>query len=314
MKRNQLMIRGLREKGIGSTPLIFLLSFALLGGCAGGRKQEALSPPAVTVVPVQRGTVSRSVQLIGVLQGEQQVTVTSKITGRVTEIVKPEGSPVEKDEPIAYVVNDIPGMDYKPGPVRSPITGVVGKVYVEVGQSVAPTMPFATVARFSDRVKMKAVVSDGDLPFIKRGAKATIFLSAIPDTVFSGTVTLVSPMLDPQTRTATVEITIPNPKRRLVPGMAGMARITVEEKKDVARVPLAALFTTNEIRVVVIKESTAHFREVNFGLRGDEWVEVLSGLEPGEMVATIGKERVKEGQSVTPVRADTTGNAGKGEK
>lgn len=286
---------------------LVLLSVLLLiaGGCSGGqgRKAKAVIPPAVAVVTVARGTVSRSIQLLGVLQGEKQVTVFSKITGRVTEITRPEGSTVGQDEPIGYVINDIPGMDYMPGPVRSPIAGIVGKVYVDVGQMVTPTMPFAAVARFSERVKMKALVSEADLPYVKPGLKAQVTFSAVSNTPWRGEVTRVAPMLDPMSRSASVEIVIPNPERTLVPGMAGMARLVVEEKKDVVKIPRAALFVTGEEQVVVIDDGVARFRNVRFGLQGDEWVEVMEGLEPGEKVATIGKEGVKEGQKVNLVEA-----------
>lgn len=282
-----------------------VLTIVAAAGCRSrsGKKQKEATVPAVTVVKATQGTVTRSIQLLGVLQGEEQVLVYSKITGRVTEITKPEGSVVGPDEPIGYVVNDIPGMDYKPGPVRSPIGGVVGKVYVEVGQTVAPTMPFAAVARFSDRIKMKALVSEVDLPFVKPGLKALVSFSSAGDSAVSGVVTEVSPMLDPMSRSATVEISIPNYRRRLVPGMAGMARLVVEEKKDVVMVPLGALFATGEERVVVVRDGIAHLQPVRFGLRGDEWVEVIEGLEPGAQVATTGKEGVKEGQKVNPVEA-----------
>lgn len=281
--------------------LLLSAGFALVANCAGRKGRPPAPPPAVTVVKVERGTVSRSIQLLGTLQGEEQVTVYPKVAGRVTEIIKPEGTRVNAEEPIGYVVQDIPGMDYKPGPVRSPISGVVGKVYVEKGQTVAPSVPFAAVARFADRVKMKAAVSDADLRFVKPGAKVLVSFSIYPDTLFFGTVSRVSPMLDPLSRSATVEITIPNQGRKLMPGMAGMARIVVEEKRDVVRVPTSALFATGEPKVVVVKDSLTSFRQVVFGLKGDEWVEVISGLEPNEDVVTLGKEGVKEGQKVNPV-------------
>lgn len=280
-----------------------ILLILLTTGCGNNRRKQTELPVGVSVITVEPRTVTRSIQLLGILQGEQQVIVTSRITGRVTEIVKPEGSPVAQDEPIGYVLNDIPGMDYKPGPVRSPISGVVGKLYVEPGQMVTPTMPFAAIARYGQRLKMKAFVSDADLPYVRRGARARVSFSAIPDTSFEGTVTQVTPMLDPQSRSATVEITIPNPRGRLIPGMAGMARLVVEEKTGVPAVPATALFTTDETRVVVIENGVARFRTVQLGLRGDEWVEVASGLNVGEKVATVGKERVQEGQRVTVVEA-----------
>ncbi|MEO0081796.1 MAG: efflux RND transporter periplasmic adaptor subunit [candidate division WOR-3 bacterium] len=264
-------------------------------------KQETRLAQAVAVITVQKTTVRRTIQLLGTLEGERQVMAMSKVAGRVTEIVRPEGSTVSEGEPIAYVVNDIPGMDYKPGPVLAPVSGTVGKVYVEVGQTVAPTMPVAVVSSFSSTIKARALVSDADLRFVRTGATARVSVSAVPDTVFLGRVSRVTPMVDPLSRSATVELSIPNTARRLVPGMTASIRLLAEEKQDVVALPLGALFTDGFSRVVVIKDRVAHFRDIKTGLVGDSLVEVVTGLEPGEKVATTGKERVRDGETVNPV-------------
>lgn len=285
--------------------LLTAIIAAGLPGCRMRPKARATERTtiAVRVEPVQQATVTRTIQLLGTLQGENQVIVTSKITGRVTEIVRPEGSSVAAGEAIAWVINDIPGMDYKPGPVLSPITGTVGKLYVEVGQTVAPTTPFAAVASFSGRLKAKAMVSDADLPFIRTGAPAELSFSALPDTTFTGKVTRVSPMLDPMSRSATVEISVPNPGRLLVPGMAASVRLQAEQRQNVTAVPLAALFAGTDGRVVVVEGRTAKFRIVRLGLVGDDLAEVVDGLQPGEKIATTGKERVRDGEEINPVEA-----------
>ena len=125
------------------TIIIGSMAIALLAGCggAGGRgKEEERLVQSVEVYSVRLDTVVRTVQLLGTLQGDQQAMAMPKFAGRVTEVVKPEGSNVNEGDPIAYVVNDVPGMDFKPGPVTAPVSGTVGKVFVEVGQSVAPGM------------------------------------------------------------------------------------------------------------------------------------------------------------------------------
>lgn len=266
-------------------------------------KQQARPVQTVAVITVQKATVRRTVQLLGTLEGEQQAMATSKVTGRVTQIVKREGSEVKEGEPIAYVINDIPGMDYKPGPVLAPISGTVGKVYVDVGQTVSPAAPVAVISNFSSMVKATALASDADMPFIKVGAPARIAVSALPDTTFVGKVSQVSPMVDPMSRSATAEISIPNPGRRLVPGMTVSVTLLAEERKDVVALPIAALFSDGSNRVVVVEEKTARYRSIVTGLVGDDMVEVTSGLNPGEKVATTGKERVREGETVNPVEA-----------
>jgi multidrug efflux pump subunit AcrA (membrane-fusion protein) len=288
-----------------SRPLAAVLAAGLLvAGCSRPRaKTETRLATAVAIREVTRATVTRTVQLLGTLQGEQQAMALPKIAGRVTEIARPEGSTVSEGEPILFVQNDVPGMDYKPGPVTAPVAGIVGKVYVEVGQTVAPGMPVAAVSSFSGSVKAKAAISDADLPFVRRGAVAQVTTSALPGETFTGRVTQVSPMLDPMSRSATVEVTLANPGRRLLPGMSVAVRLTVEEKTDVVALPLGALLADGSQRVVVVEDSTARFRDVTIGLIGDELVEVTSGIEPGTRVATTGKERVKDGDRVNPVEA-----------
>jgi multidrug efflux pump subunit AcrA (membrane-fusion protein) len=288
---------------------ILMVALALFAGCGpagkgpGRGKAEAKEAVAVAVVTADTGTVIRSTNLVGTLVGEQQVTVMPKVAGRVTEIARAEGSYVKAGDPILYIVNDIPGMDYKPGPVLSPIDGVVGKVNVEVGQSAAPGMPVATVASFSDRIRVRAAVSDADLPYAKVGATADVSVSAIPDQVFSGRVTQVSPMVDAASRSATVEVTLSNSQHRLVPGMTASVRLVVERREHVVAVPLSALFSTDKTRAVIIDGTTARSRPIQTGLVGDELVEIVSGIQPGDKVATVGKERVQDGETVRPVEA-----------
>jgi membrane fusion protein (multidrug efflux system) len=286
---------------------MLMVALALFAGCGpagkGKGKAEEKQAVAVAVVTADTGTVIRSTNLVGTLVGEQQVTVMPKVAGRVTEIARAEGSYVKAGDPILYIVNDIPGMDYKPGPVLSPINGVVGKVNVEVGQTAAPGMPVATVASFSDRIRVKAAVSDADMPYVKAGSSADVSVSAIPDQIFSGRVTQISPIVDAMSRSATVEVTLSNSLRRLVPGMTASVRLVVERREHVVAVPLSALFSTDRTRAVVIEGTSARFRSIQTGLVGDDRVEIVSGIQPGDKVATVGKERVQDGETVRPVEA-----------
>lgn len=283
------------------------MAIALFAGCGpmgkGKGKTEEKQVVAVAVVAADTGTVVRSTNLVGTLIGEQQANVMPKVAGRVTQIARPEGSSVKAGDPILYIVNDIPGMDYKPGPVLSPIDGVVGKVNIEVGQNATPGTSVATVSSYAERIRARASVSDADLPYVKIGANADVSVCGIPDQVFSGRVTQISPMVDPATRSATVEVTLSNYQHKLVPGMTASVQLVVERREHVVTVPLSALFSTDKTRAVVIDGTTARFRTIQTGLMGDEDVEIVSGIQPGDKVATVGKERVQDGETVRPVEA-----------
>jgi multidrug efflux pump subunit AcrA (membrane-fusion protein) len=285
---------------------IFVLSLGLFFAIAaincGGRskKEETRVPHTVAVMSVEQKTVNRSIELFGSIYGDLQVTVTPKITGRVTQIVKPEGSKVNVNDTILYILNDIPGMDYKPGPVLSPIQGTVGKIFVEVGQAVAQITPIATVASYSQNVRVKAPIPDQDLAYVKKGAQALVSVASIANGTFEGIVTNVSTVVDQMSGSATVEITIPNQDSKLIPGMSASVNLLLEQKDNVIALPLVALFTDGFSKVMIVdNNNTARFREIKIGLVGNDLVEVKSGLSIGEKVITTGKERVSDGDVVT---------------
>ncbi|MBS4015661.1 MAG: efflux RND transporter periplasmic adaptor subunit [Candidatus Latescibacteria bacterium] len=283
-----------------SISLFLIISTTNCGGRE--KKDDKRIAHTVAVITVEQKTVSRSVDLFGLVYGEQQVMVTPKIMGKVVRIVNPEGSKVNEGDTILYILNDMPGMDYQPGPVLAPIAGTVGKIYVDIGQTAAPTMPVALLASFSENVKVKAPISDLDLSYVKRGAVAMISVSAIPNGDFEGKVTGISSVLDPVSGSATVEITIPNSDKRLIPGMACSINLLLERKTDVVALPLVALFTDGFSKVLVVDdENIAHARQISVGLVGNELAEIKFGLSPGERVITIGKERVSDGDKVTVI-------------
>jgi multidrug efflux pump subunit AcrA (membrane-fusion protein) len=266
-----------------------------------GRNIETRINQTVAVITVGRHIVNRSVELFGSVYGDLQVNVTPKIIGRVIQIVKPEGYSVKQGDTILYLLNDIPGMDYKPGPVISPISGTVGKIYVEVGQNASLNMPVATVASYANYVRVKAPISDQDLPYVKKSAKAEVSVTALPGMVFEGVVTNLTTVVDQISGSASVEITVPNQEHKLIPGMAASVKLTLEQKNDVVVLPNAALFTDGSNKVFVVDNGVAHIKEIKLGLVGNEYAEVVSGLNGGEKVITVGKERVSDGDKVRTI-------------
>lgn len=285
-------------------PLALLTALSVNIGCGPRTREETRAVQTVAVVPARRADVIRTTNLIGTVIGDRQAAAMAQTAGRVASIARPEGSRVVKDEPVLYVLNDIPGMDYRPAPVRAPVAGVVGKVYVEVGQTVGPGTPVAMIADYSARVRVRASVNDADLQYVKVGAAGAIAVPAWPDTVFAGRVTKVAPVLDPFSRTASVELVVDNPGRQLVPGMSASVRLVLEELAGVVTVPLTALFPDGEARIAIVADSVVEMRVVETGLRGDRLAELRSGVREGEAVVTTGKERVGDGDRVRPV-ADT---------
>jgi multidrug efflux pump subunit AcrA (membrane-fusion protein) len=85
--------------------------------------------------------------------------------------------------------------------------------------------------------------------------------------------------------------------------MACAVRLVLERREAAVAIPLTALFNDGSARVAVLDGAVARFRPVELGLVGDRMVEVVSGIQPGEKVITVGKERVKDGDQVKPAES-----------
>ncbi|OPX28310.1 MAG: hypothetical protein B1H08_06105, partial [Candidatus Omnitrophica bacterium 4484_171] len=177
--------------------------------------------------------VQEILKFTGDIEGKDQVQVYPKVTGKLIEYKVQEGKPIEKQDVIALIDRDVTGFKFEPAPVEAPISGVVAKTYFDQGDSVSPQIPIAVVADM-DEVKVKIEVTEVDYPKVKLGQMARIKVDAYPDKEFEGKLSKLSALVSPQTRTATAEITIPNPEHFLVPGM--FARISLLAGKHKALV------------------------------------------------------------------------------
>lgn len=132
-----------------------------------------------------------------------------------------------------------------------------------------------------------------DLPSIQLGQRVTADVEGMPGRSFAGEVVFVHPQIDPQTRTATVRVALPNNELTLRPGMYATAHIRTRPADDVPLVPREAVLDTGTRQVVFVTGGApGHFapREVKLGASGtDGMVQVLDGLAPGESVVTSGQ-------------------------
>ena len=136
-------------------------------------------------------------------------------------------------------------------------------------------------------VWMLADVFEQDLVLVREGQAAAIRIEAYPETAFNGRVTFVYPTVNPQTRTVKARIELPNPRGLLKPAMYGRVEIASPlGSKKVVAVPGSAVLDTGTRRVALVDLGEGRFepREVKLGVSGDDHVEVVDGLEIGEMV------------------------------
>ena len=182
--------------------------------------------------------------------------------------------------------------------VAAPISGVLAQFNVEVGGMAAPAAPAGLIVDNS-RMKAKAVVPESYINNLKVGEKVTIEAKALPGSVFTGTITAVSPLAEQATRQFPVEFSVVNSSQALKAGMLGTTHLTIGEATNVPLIPVSTvLYEREKPYVFVVEEGLAVRRNIKIGLNSGEMVSVLEGLNEGTMVISRGQHQVKNGMLV----------------
>jgi RND family efflux transporter MFP subunit len=173
--------------------------------------------------------------------------------------------------------------------VVSPVDGFVARRNLDVGAFASNNQPVASVVDISS-LRLIANVVEKDLKAVTVGDRATVAVDAFPGEKFSGRIARVSPVLDPATRTATMEVEITNGDGRLKPGMYARVDLTVEDKDNVLVVPKIAVVDSQGERGVyqASEDNKAKFKPVKIGIENNETAEILEGLSEGEVIISTG--------------------------
>ena len=278
--------------------VIIVAAIARIGASRrGAQTEEFVQTVAVEVMPVTRGNVSSTCEVLGSILADKTAQVFPETMGRITKILVREGSYVAKDNNLMAMRNETIGFEYEEGFIRSPINGNVASLMVDVGAMVTPQAPVAVVMDYA-RVQVKFNVAEANMNCIKKNDRVAVQIDAMPGEDFKGVVSEVTPVVDPMTRTFGVTAIINNAKRHLRPGMTARVIINLGARNDVLVVPRDALL---DGYLFVVSDSTAERRDVVSGIIGDENVEIISGVSDDERVVVVGQQRLAGGEKVRPI-------------
>ena len=194
--------------------------------------------------------------------------------------------------------------------IVAPFDGVVGLRNISVGALVRPGDLITTIDDDSV-MKLDFTVPSRFLPVLKPGTAISARTRAFAGDEFTGKITSVGTRVDSATRSITVRARIPNPDRRLKPGLL-MAVEVMSNPREAVTVPEEVLMPKGRANAVYVLDESAkppvlEEREVEIGRRRAGEVEIRSGLEVGERVVTRGKMMAVPGTPVE-VLAETDGN------
>jgi HlyD family secretion protein len=200
--------------------------------------------------------------------------------------------------------------------IRSPIAGRISYRGVEAGE-MAGTSTLAFIVIDDSYVLAQAMLSERQIGLVKKGMELEASVPAVGERPFPGIVDSVSPSADPRSLMYALKVRIPNPDGALKGGMIARLRIPLETRRGAIVVPERAVFSENGLEYAFVAAPataagaaaaatadkatpgyTAQKRELSLGETDGVNVEVLKGLEPGELVVVEGKEFISPDDAI----------------
>ncbi len=186
--------------------------------------------------------------------------------------------------------------------ITAPFSGIVGARKVSPGAYVQPGTPIADLARI-DQLRVSFSVPERYLGDLFVGAAVSIATSAFPNSEVLGTVMVLEPQVDTRTRNIGVVARVDNTEGKFRPGMSANIAVTLRERPSAMTIASEAIFLDqNQPFVYLVKpDSTIARSAVKLGSRSRDFVEVLGGIESGQLVVRAGQQKIFDGAKVIPV-------------
>lgn len=280
---------------------VMIFCLLLLSGCAPQKaKEKPQEAIPVKVDKVKLEELSEILDYTGDIKAQDEAVIYPKVSGKIIEKVKEDGALINKGEAICYIDRDEVGLTFQKAPVESTLTGILGRVYVDIGQNVTAGTPVALVVN-ANNVKIGLDIPEKYLPKITLGQEAQIGVDSWPLEKFIGSITKISPVIDLATRTAPVEITIANKESRLKSGMFAKVRLVIDVRNNVPVILQEAVMGhAPDNYVFVVKDKRAVLKKISLGIRQGPYFEVRQGLAEGDRVVIMGQQLLVDGALVEP--------------
>ena len=205
----------------------------------------------------------------------------------------------------AKLVHDQSLFDYSK--ITAPFAGVVTDRYANLGtlvqagtSSSTQAMPIVRLSE-DDLFRLVIPVPESYVPYIKIGDPVSVRVPSLNRT-FPGKVARFSVDVREDTRTMHTEVDVSNPQRILMPGLYAEAKLNLEQQHDVPAIPIQALNHESEKTTVFVVDGNGVLedRVVQVGLETASDAEVVSGLNPGELVVVSDRSGLRPGERVRP--------------
>jgi len=184
--------------------------------------------------------------------------------------------------------------------VRAPFGGKIARRYVNVGEYLSVGSPLYDLVAL-DPIEVEFTLAEIDSSRVALGFPVEISIAPYPDEVFMATVSMISPTIDPRTRTLRVKAVLPNPDGRMRPGLFAHVDLGVSERLGALTVPEDAVIQRADGAVVYRVDASERAERIQVQTRahGDGWIEIQGGLRLNDRVVVRGHSRLDDGVLVS---------------
>jgi membrane fusion protein, multidrug efflux system len=294
--------------------VVILLSVVVIGFVAyrasvnyKAKKAAQNQPIAEKIVPVQTTAAQTrefidTVNASGNVQADSEVTLYSKVPGKIAQNNVKMGTAVTPGMTVAVVNRDEVGYQFNAFEVKSDVKGVVARVLQNPGALVNPNTPLMTLVDI-DVVKAVAAVDELKIRFVRMGQSAKVRLQAYPGETFNARVTNISPVSNPMSRAVDVEVSIPNAGHKIKPGMYAEAEFEQGKHSGFVLPILAVVDRAGHKYVFVVAGGKAVMKEVTTGAVAGDMIEIVSGIDGSETVVSAGADKLENNDKVNVVKS-----------
>lgn len=280
--------------------LIFVVPGIIRYSKAARKVEEEVKGVPVVVTTAKISDAVKIMSFSSQVQGIEQAQIFPDIPGRFLRFTVEDGQWVKKDQIIAYVEQDIPGVVREPIAVKSTISGIVSLRSVDKGQLIRqqdpmfPEPPLAEVARI-DRIKVEFDVPEKF--HIKEGVAMKVEIPSLSKT-FEGIIEKASVFYNPNSRTQNVVGVVPNPNKEILPGMFAKVWVEVARENNAISLPIDAVIGLVEKYVFKAQKGRAILSSVKTGITNGDNIVIKGGVSPGDTIIIVGQYIVKDSAKI----------------
>jgi membrane fusion protein (multidrug efflux system) len=186
--------------------------------------------------------------------------------------------------------------------IKAPISGRLNEIEAKIGDWMGVDKPVAQILQIGN-VKVTVGIPESDVAAVFNLKEADVTIEALNNMTVKGKKIFLSRSPGTMARLYNLELVVPNPDGRILPGMFARVEIVKRTFEDTAVIPLYSVITQNDEKFVYVeKNGRAEKRDVELGLLSDWEIQIKKGLDTGDRLVIVGHRNLDNGQKIDVIK------------